>query len=582
MALNPFYEDELSYLREQGAEFAHANPNLAPFLAREAQDPDVERLLEGFAFLVARLRQRMEQETPNVLQGLIRLIWPQFLRPVPPMTMLAFSAADDSIQTCVQLPKGAVMRARPIEGIECPFVTAYPVDVVPFSMTAATMDNRATSARLTLSLTANGRATSAALPEDRLRLFFNAEREPFVPRALVLWLLRHVRSVRVTSETGQSLELGPDAFRPVGYDDAEALLPAPPTMFAGFRLIQEYHAFPAKFLFADLLGLAPVRAWQARNLTLTIELGRPFPDQVRITDGLVRLNCTPAYNLTEVEGQPIRISGAKTEYRLMPVQAPYHSIHAVERVSGYLQGRPGRQDYVAFEGFRHDLPGDPSERVFYREQLRPAVVGRGVEHFLSFVNRRDLTLAPSAEVISTRLIASNAPIADRIGVGMVDVRSPDVPATVRATNISTVTAEIPPPLADGLLWRLICSLGRNFGSLTDVRSLRDVVASYDFRAVHDTQARRRLELLLEGLVEISSVPGDAILRGVPARMRRMNLTIAESKVGGEPELYLLGSVLDAFFSAYANVNALHRLEVRGAETNVSYGWAMRAGAALPL
>jgi type VI secretion system protein ImpG len=582
MALNPFYEDELSYLREQGAEFAHANPNLAPFLAREAQDPDVERLLEGFAFLVARLRQRMEQETPTVLQGLMRLIWPQFLRPVPPFTMLAFSAADDSVQTCVRLPKGAVMRARPIEGVECPFVTAYPVDVAPFTVAGATIDNRATSARFTLSLAASGRATSAALPGDRLRLFFNAEREPFVPRALVLWLLRHARSVRVTGETGDSLNLGPEAFRPVGYDDEEALLPASPTMFAGFRLLQEYHAFPSKFLFVDLCGLAPARAWQARNLTITVELGRPFPEQVRVTDGLVRLNCTPAFNLTEVEGQPIRISGAKTEYRLMPVSAPCHSIHAVARVSGYLQGRPGRQDYVAFEGFRHDVPGDPSERVFYREQLRPAVVGRGVEHFLSFVNRRDQTLAPSAEVISTRLVASNAPIADRIGVGAVDVRSPEVPATVRGTNISTVTAEIPPPLADGLLWRLICCLGRNFGSLTDIRSLRDVVASYDFRAVHDAQARRRLELLLEGLVDISSVPGDAILRGVPARIRRMSLTVAESKVGGEPELHLLGSVLDAFFSAYANVNALHRLEVRGAETNVAYGWSMRAGAALPL
>lgn len=580
MALNPFYEDELSYLREQGAEFARANPNLAPFLAREAQDPDVERLLEGFAFLVARLRQRMELEVPNVLQGLVRLIWPQFLRPVPPITTLAFAPADDSVQTAIRLPAGATMRSRAVEGVECPFVTAFPVDVTPFTA-GATIDNRATSSRLTLVFTASGRATSSALP-DRLRLFFNAEREPVVPRTLVLWLLRHVRSVQLTGEGGQSLDLGADAFRPVGYDDAEALLPAPPTTFSGFRLLQEYHAYPAKFLYLDLCGLAPARAWQARTLTVTVELGRPFPDQVRVTDGLVRLNCSPAYNLSEVEGQPIRISGGKTEYRLLPVQPQAYSIHSIERVSGYLQGRPGRQDYAAFEGFRHDLPGDPSHRLFYRAQLRPAIVGRGIDHLLSFVNRRDQILEPEAEVISTRLVASNGPLAERIGVGMVDLRSPEVPTSIRGSNISTVSAEIPPPLADGLLWRLVCSLGRNFGSLTDIRALRDVIACYDFRAVQDAQARRRLELLLEGLIEVTSEPGDAVIRGVAARMRRVGITMAESKVGGEAELHLLGSVLDAFFSAYANVNALHRLEVRGAETNVSYAWAMRAGAALPL
>ncbi len=173
-------------------------------------------------------------------------------------------------------------------------------------------------------------------------------------------------------------------------------------------------------------------------------------------------------------------------------------------------------------------------------------------------------------------------MADSITVGAVDQPSASTPGNVSFSNITSVTSETLPPLGDNLLWRLIANLARNYGSLINVEALRTVIAAYDFRAINDSQARRRLELLLEGLESFSVTPVDAIVRGIPVRSRQIQLRVAETKVGGEGEMFLLGAVLDAFFAAYASVNSLHRFAVSGSESSVVYEWTPRTGEMLPL
>lgn len=577
MSLNAYYEDELSYLRELGPEFAHANPKLAGFLAREANDPDVERLLEGFAFLVARLRQKLEDEMPELVHGLIRLLWPHYLRPVPPVSVVAFAPAAGGGQTSVRVAAGTGLASRPIEGVSCRFRTCYPVDVLPFTIAKTDSDNRPTSARLSLTLQAVGRGTLQALEGGRIRLFFNTEREPQTGRTLLLWLSRSLRSITATTESGENFTLPPDSIRPVGFDDTEGVLPYPVNAFMGFRHIQEYLAFPAKFLFVDLVNLAPLARFSGRQVTLTFEFSRPFPDQTRITEGHIRLNCTPVVNLFAHDAHPLRIDRARSEYRIMAGGQIGAAIYSVDKVTGYVQGRPERLEYDAFEAFRHDVPGADVQTPFYRERLRPATVGRGVDHYLSFVSRLDKAVNPPAEIISIALTCSNGALAERLAIGAIDQPTSDTPATVTFANIMTVTPQTPPPIGENLLWRLISNLARNFGSMVDVGALRTIIASYDFRAVHDSQARRRLELLLEALERFDSSIEDGVLRGTPVRVRKITLSVAESKIGGEAELYLLGSVLEQFFSVYASINSLHRFAIQGTESKVDYRWPLRTG-----
>lgn len=582
MSLNAYYEDELSYLRELGQEFSNANPKLAGFLSREASDPDVERLLEGFAFLVARLRQKLEDEMPELVHGLIRLIWPHYLRPVPPLSVVAFEPSPGSGQTSVRVAAGTTLAARPVEGVTCRFRTCYQVDVLPFAVAKVETENRPTSARLSLRLQAVGRGTLQALEGGRIRLFFNTEREPQIGRSLLLWLQQSVRSITVTSDSGETLTLPASSVRPVGFGDDEGVLPYPANAFIGFRHIQEYLAFPAKFLFVDIENLAPAAQFSGRQLTVTFEFSRPLPDQVRVADGHIRLNCTPVVNLFPHDAHPLRIDRARSEYRILPGGHIGASIYSLDKVTGYLQGRAERIEYEPFEAFRHDLPGQSEQKLYYRERLRPSIVGRGVDHYVAFVSRLDRAANPPAEIISVALTCTNGAVAERLAIGAIDQPTAETPATVTFANIMSVTPQTPPPVGENLLWRLISNLSRNFGSLVDVGALRTILASYDFRAVHDAQARRRLELLLEGLERLDSRIEDGLIKGMPVRVRRITLSAAESKVGGEAELYLLGAVLDQFFSVYASINSLHRFAIQGSESRIDYRWPLRTGTTSPI
>lgn len=577
MSLNAYYEDELSYLRELGQEFSLANPKLAGFLSREANDPDVERLLEGFAFLVARLRQKLEDEMPELVHGLIRLLWPHYLRPLPPMSVVAFEAAASAGQSNVRVPAGTTLASRPVDGVSCRFRTCYPVDVLPFAIAKVESENRPTTARLSLTLQAVGRGSLNALDGGRIRLFFNTEREPQIGRSLLLWMQRSLRSITATTEGGESLTLPANSVRAVGFEDDEGVLPYPANAFIGFRHIQEYLAFPAKFLFVDVENLAGLAQFTGRQVTLSFEFSRPFPDQIRIADGHIRLNCTPVVNLFGHDAHPLRIDRSRSEYRVAPGGHQGAGIYSVDKVVGYIQGRAERIEYEPFEAFRHDAPGLADQKLFYRERLRPATVGRGVDHYLSFVSRADKAVSPPAEIISVALTCTNGALAERLAVGAIDQPTSETPATVTFANIMSVTPQVPPPIGENLLWRLVSNLSRNFGSLVDIGALRTIIASYDFRAVHDAQARRRLELLLEGLESFDSSVEDGLMRGMPVRVRRIVLSAAESKIGGEPELFLLGSVLERFFSVYASINSLHRFAIRGSESKVDYLWPLRTG-----
>ncbi len=439
------------------------------------------------------------------------------------------------------------------------------------------LENRTSSARLTLGIKATGQQNLSCLKKGRLRLFFSTEREPQVGRCLLAWLCRHTSQGTVTVADRQVAAIGSAQIAPVGFSDDEAVLPWPHNAFSGFRIIQEYLSYPSKFLYVELSGLEPLAGRTETECRLTFEFRRPFPAQLRIGKGQVCLNCTPAINVFSHEASPIRLNRTKTEYRVLASGGPNFTIRSVDGVTGYVQGRPERIEFEPFDLLRHDLPGAERNRAYFRERIRPAVVGRGVDHYVSFVDRLDIGRHPPIDVASLQLTCSNGPIADRLPIGSVDLPTSDTPRSVTFSNITAVVAEVPPPVSDGLLRRLMTNLARNYGAMANVDALRTVLASYEFRAVYDVQARRRLELLLEGLDQFVSTDTDHVVRGAPVRMRNIELAVIDSKIGGESELFLLGAVLDAFFATFAGINMLHRFSVRGTESNAHYLWPARSG-----
>jgi len=582
MSVNTYYRDELTYLKEMGDRFAKANPRLSRHLAKDASDPDVERLMEGFAFLVGRLRQRLDAEMPELAHTLLQLVWPHYLRPVAPITTMQFSFAEGASGTGIRVPRGTIVQTAPIEGETVSFRTSYDLTVLPFEIAAVELDNFKDSSRLTLTINRQAGTGLQALGEAPLTLFFNGHRDVNVARRLYLFFMEKVRRVQFAAGSGaaQPAEV---KIEPVGFREEEATLSYSQSSFHGFRIMQEYFSCPEKFTYARLSGLEAFAGVQADSFKLTFEMSQRFPETSRLLPEQIALNATPAINLFEVEGQALTVSHGRIEYPVRAIGgADRRSVHAVNSVTGWVQGSGKRVDYEPFESFRHDPANEGGSRLYFRTKVRPSVLSGGVDHYLSFVTRLDEIGMPQTETVSMKLTCSNGAFASRFGIGSVSRPTSSTPAKLEFSNITPILSEVAPPLDDQILWTLIANLARNFASLIDVDALRTVVGAYDFRANVDKQASQQRDLLLQSFRSFERKGVDIIRRGRPVRAYELALAVSESQMGGEGEMYLFGTVLDQFLKSYASVNSLHRFSATGIDQNVTYRWSPKWGQAATL
>ena len=571
MTFTKYYEDEIAYLRDLGAAFGRANPAIAGMLSKQASDPDVERLLEGFAFLTGRLRQRLDEELPELSHGLLTLLWPHFLRPVPALSILEFIPASGTVST---IPRGSVVAAAPVEGVSCRFRTCVDAVVVPAKVSAVHLEERAYSATLVVQIAALGGAPVGLALTRRLRLFLHGETDPRLGMRLLRTLLTDV--VRVEATDGKRVvELPPSALTQAGLGLDDGVLPWPANSAPGHQLLQEYMTFPARFLFVDLPPLAPLGPFAGNALTLSFHMERKPDLPARLAPEHFRLNCTPIINLYADESQAISPDPGRIEHRLVPAGrgGGHARVYAVESVYGHVQGQAERIIYHPFESLRHVLPGGAG--TFYRTRMRPAVLGAGCDMWISFVNGMDRQTVPAAAVISVTLTCTNGAVAELIPVGGINRVASGSSASLAFRNITSVTAEIPPPLGGDTLWRLVSGLACGLRALGDVGVLRALLATYDFRAAHDDPERHRLSLMLDALREVKVEPTHVLIDGIPAHGRHFTLTVNERGFGGIEAVYLFGSVLNAFLACNAEINACHRLTVLGAETKMAFAWPAR-------
>ncbi len=107
--LDKYYEEELRYLYESGKEFAKAHPDRAAYLNIDAvgdRDPYVERLFEGFAFLTAGIREKLDDSFPELTEGLLRLTAPHLISEIPSCVIAAFQPRSGMLPTTRVLPRG--------------------------------------------------------------------------------------------------------------------------------------------------------------------------------------------------------------------------------------------------------------------------------------------------------------------------------------------------------------------------------------------------------------------------------------------------------------------------------------------
>lgn len=601
-----YYERELAFLRRLGAQYAEQYPKIASRLVLEpdrCEDPHVERLLEGFALLAARVHLKVDDEFPEVTEALLSILYPHLLSPVPAMSILQFSAEGGNLQSGQVLPRGSTVVSRSVGATSCRFRTAYPVELWPlevksvrFELPLAGVSPEEARAALRLELrTPPGlalkdlRSTAGGeeVPLSRIRFFLNGE--PKVVHALYEHLMTAAVAVDLRPGGGRDLpspvRLAPDILAPVGFAEDESLLPAGERSFPGFRLLQEYFAFPEKFLFFDLTGL---EALQRPPFTETFEIlvhfSREFREEKGVSLSTFRLNCSPVVNLFRQTAEPIRLTHYRPEYPVIPDvrRQDVMEVFSVDAVRGAVPGTARSVEYLPFYSFRHgDTDGS---RTFWYAARRPSAAAEdeGSDIFLTLVDLDFRSSQPDVETLTVDLTCTNRNLPGRLpvstGEGDFQVEGAGVFSGIRCLRKPTASLRL--PLRRGLHWRLVSHLSLNVLSLVEgagaagPEALREMLRLYDFA---DSAAMR------QQIAGISSVSARRVLRSVgvlqASFVKGLEVTVEfdEQQYVGSGA-FLFASVLERFFALYASLNSFSQMvAVSRQREGVLKAWPPRAG-----
>ncbi|MGQ0646591.1 MAG: type VI secretion system baseplate subunit TssF [Gemmatimonadaceae bacterium] len=619
-----YYERELTYLRRLGAEFAARYPKVASRLQLEpnkCEDPHVERLLEGFAFLAARVHHRLDDDLPEVSESLLDVLHPQHVRPIPSLSLVELELDPElgKLAGGFHVARGSELNSRPVKGLACRFRTCYDTTLWPASIAAAewTAAERAGSGtrigeavgafRVELRAfegmrlgevavaAGNGAAaraqTSAPAGLDALRLHIAGEANV----ADVVYELLANNCARVVirdpdQPSRSPVVLSSGAVQPVGFGEQEMLLPYPRRMLGGYALLQELFCFPQKFLFVDVAGVAAaLRSLGAGSRAELYFVITPFERTERrqivefgVGQRTFRLGCTPIVNLFEQSGEPILLTQLTTEYPVVPDARRRLEIEswAVESVAGITPGEGEPRSIEPLYGFRHgrsDVAG-----VFWHTVRRASGwrTDRGTELFLSFADLSGHMRPPNAEVASVRLTCFNGDLPSRLPFG-VDERGDFELAqggpVRRVHSLVKPTPVVQPPLGKPLLWRLISALSLNHLSLIEEgrEALRELLR------LHNAGDSAGGERQIQGLMSVRSAPSFARVvteHGLAfARGRRVELEFDEEQFPGGG-MFLFASVLERFLALHVSMNSFTQLSVRSRQRKrVVREWAPRTG-----
>lgn len=614
-----YYERELTYLRRLGAEFGKRYPRVASMLQLEptrSEDPHVERLLEGFAFLAARVHIKIDDEFPEISHALLDTVYPEYARPVPSMSIVQFRLDPEQgkLTTGYRVPRESLLYSRQIGGVRCRFRTSYDTTLWPIHVSDAAWTSphqlnppaRGTEAvaALRVLLRSAPDVPFSKLGIETLRIYLNAE--PNVAAALYELLCNNCLQVllrRPGVPDAPPIPLPAGCVRPVGFEPAEGVLPLPRHSHVGFRLLTEYFTLPEKFFFLDLTGFERLRdggfhdggpramhvAWGEGDAVEIVFLISRFEraDRRALLEGAIsadtiRLGCSPVINLFPHTSEPIPLTQRRPDHMVIPDARRRDAIgvHSVEEVTAVTAGRAEPIRFEPLYSFRHGSRRN-GVRHFWKAARRPRGwrMDEATDVFLSFVDADAAAQHPDADAVTARLLCFNMDLPARLTIGdpAGDFEMPGG-GPVRHVHALVNPTPLIPALASGeTLWRLVSLLSLNFVSLVDggPATLQELLRLHNLR---DSPAGDKQ---IEAIVALRSEPTYARVgseHGVTfARGHRIDIELDEEQFAGGG-VYLFASVLERFFGLYTSLNSFNVLRATTRQRKEALKqWPPRAG-----
>lgn len=594
-ALYQYYERELLFIRQLAQEFAKQYPAAAGRLLLEAtrsSDPHVERLIESFAVLAGRIHHKIDDEFPELTDALLGVLYPHFLTPIPSMAIIQFELDAGR----AQLPNGFLidrhsrLHTQPVGDLPCKFRTGYPVTLWPIELTQAKLSPPPfpagyqpppkTAAALRLQLECQAEMRFGALGLDKLRFYLSGENQ--IVASLYELIFNHTiqvvfRPIDKEANVAPLIMTPEQCIFPVGFERDEGLLAYPNQSFLGYRLLTEFLAFPNKFLFFDLGNLQRVcKAGFQRRLEVIFFLNR---SNLSLEQGVetqtFRLGCTPIVNLFEQIAEPIPLTQARSEYRILPEVAHPRGleVYSVDSVTSTDPITATTTEYQPFYSFQH---GKNRENVqsFWFTSRRPSYQenDRGTELFLHLVDLTFNPRVPPESVLVVRTTCTNRDLPSqlqRAGDELYFELEAAAPLS-RIRCLRSPTPTLRPPVRRGAHWRLISHLNLNHLSISDPTegrdALREILRLYDFFEPESGQQMSAVvRQVIEGITAVSSRrvvgrTGGPTSSGF-ARGIEVTIEFDEQKYIGTG-MFLFACVLERFLGLYTSINSFSQLQAK--------------------
>jgi type VI secretion system protein ImpG len=613
-----YYSQELQHLREVGGEFAQQFPKIAGRLGLdsfECADPYVERLLEGFSFLAARVQLKIDAEFPRFTQHLAELVYPHLLAPTPSMAVVQLQPdlSNPALQQGYAVARGSALRSVLGKGdnTACEYRTAHDMTLWPVELADAKFFTHggsqaglnvqlpaAVKAGVRLRLKSTG-VPFAALALDTLAVHVRGADE--MPVRICEALLGSVEGVLVTP-VGRPAAwhrlLPKTALRPLGYADSEALLPSDRRSFQGYRLLQEYFAFPQRFQFAELAGLqGALRQCDDKEVEITILLNRTDVWLEKTLDASnFALHCTPAINLFQRRADRINITGEQIEYHVLVdrTRPMDYEVFQVASVTAFGTGPGAEQAFQPLYAAR-DIGTLHQAQAFYQVRREARQVSQrqrrdgprssyiGSEAFIAIVDAAEAPYSADLRQLALSVWCTNRdlPLSMALGVGKTDFILDDG-APVAAVRCIAGPSQPHPSFAEGnMAWRLLNQLSLNYLSLLDTDAQQGAVALRELLALYchptDLAAQRQVE-------GVRSIASKAITRRMPSpgpiavgRGLQITVTLDDAAFEGSGP-FLLGAVLSEFFAQYVSINTFTETVIRTIGRGEIMRWPARMGA----
>ncbi|EIC86606.1 type VI secretion system baseplate subunit TssF [Serratia sp. M24T3] len=559
-----YYQAELRYLRDAAKEFAQSHPDKAAMLDLDkpgTADPYVERLFEGFAFSMGRLREKIDDDLPELTEGLVSMLWPHYLRTIPSLSIVELTPDLLAMKVAEIVPLGMEVYSRPVgpKNTICQYRTTRNMVLNPLAVSKVAIitepDGRSL---LRLRLACSPQTDWAQV--DLHRLCFYLPGEPAVSSALHLALTRRQAELYLRLPDQGDRRRLEGWFSPGGFTDEDLLWPKGEGVFSGYQLLLEYFTFREKFMFVHLNGLEMEKLPAGINyFDIEVVLSSQWPNDLPLTDEALKLHCIPVINLFSLEADPLIVNGLESEYLLRPrrLQDGNTEIYSVDSVVG--SQRTSDASYVPFTSFRHrgGMQRRHAPERYFHTRIKRGVTGMHETWLILGGQQWEADRLFDREALSLRITGTNGQLPHKaLQSTLLDSCESGLQTTLRVRNLCKPSLPAYPPKEDHFQWRVLSHLGSSYLNLmSSAEVLRGTLELYNWQG--DELNNRRLDAIQRVQHhQIQRFEKGFLLRGID-----IEVTLDSNGFTGEGDIHLFGEMLNRFFALYADIHLFNQLSL---------------------